>query len=181
MTLLRKSLKGVKGEDDYLTDKAHPTCLPPNGLDLARLKKLAADMRATAIPPVVRITRFGAPVEKKPDVPELTYLTPFAAAFVLRAPDAERTFAFAVEGAGEIAYRIVHDPLGAAKIKEQKGPAALVSIDREKLKGTARVDIAAFGRNPGTGWGAPTYISFSVIDKDAPYYDPALVPRIEAK
>ena len=46
---------------------------------------------------------------------------------------------------------------------------------------TARVDIAAFGRNPGTGWGAPTYISFSVIDKDAPYYDPALVPRIEAK
>ena len=72
MTLIRKSLKGVKDEDDYLTEKAHPTCLPPNGLDLARLKKLAADMRATEIPPVVRIVRFGAPVEKKPEIPELT-------------------------------------------------------------------------------------------------------------
>ena len=181
MTLIRKSLRGVKGEGDYLTEKAHPTCLPPNGLDLARLKKLAAEMRATAVPPVVRLTRCGAPVEKRADVPELTYITPFAAAFVLRSPDAERTFAFAVEGAEEVAYRIVHDPLGAAKVKEQKGVAALVMVDRRKLKGTARVDLAVFGRNSGTGWGAPTYVSFSVIDTDAPYHDPVLVPRIEAK
>ena len=181
MTLIRKSLKGVKSEDDYLTEKAHPTCLPPNGLDLARLKKLAADMRATAIPPVVRIVRFGAPVEKKPEIPELTYLTPFAAAFVLRSPDVKRSFAFVVDGAPEVAYRIVHDPAGAAKIEEQKGVAALVSIDRTKLSGTTRVDLAVFGRNPGTGWGAPTYVSFSVVDMDAPYHDPALVPRTEAK
>jgi hypothetical protein len=38
-----------------------------------------------------------------------------------------------------------------------------------------------FGRNPGTGWGAPTYVSFSVVDMDAPYHDPALVPRTEVK
>ena len=181
MTLIRKSLKGVKDEDDYLTEKAHPTCFPPNGLDLARLKKLAADMRVPAIPPVVRIVRFGAPVEKKPEIPELTYLTPFAAAFVLRSPDEKRSFAFVVDGAPEVAYRIVHDPAGAAKIEEQKGVAALVSIDRTKLSGTTRVDLAVFGRNPGTGWGAPTYVSFSVVDMDAPYYDPALVPRTEAK
>ena len=180
MTLVRKSLKEVKTEDDYLTEKAHPTCLPPNGLDLARLKKLAADMRVPAIPPVVRIVRFGAQVEKKPEIPELTYFTPFAAAFVLRSPDEKRSFAFVVDGAAEVAYRIVHDP-GAAKIEEQKGVAALVSIDRTKLSGTTRVDLAVFGRNPGTGWGAPTYVSFSVVDMDAPYHDPALVPRTEAK
>ena len=181
MTLVRKSLKGVKDEDDYLTEKAHPTCFPPNGLDLARLKKLAADMRATAIPPVVRIVRFGAPVDKKSEIPELTYLTPFAAAFVLRSPEEKRSFAFVVDGAPEVAYRIVHDPASAAKIEEQKGVAALVSIDRTKLSGTTRVDLAVFGRKPGTGWGAPTYVSFSVVDMDAPYYDPALVPRTEAK
>ena len=76
-----------------------------------------------------------------------------------------------------IAYRIVHDPLGAAKVKEQKGASALVSVDRSKLSGTARVDLAVFGRNPGTGWGAPSYVSFSAIDMDAPYHDPALVPQ----
>ena len=177
MTLIRKSLKGVKGEDDYLTAKAHPTCMPPDGLDLARLKKLASEMRVPAVPPLVRITRLGAPVDKRPDVPELTYFTPFAAAFVLRSPDEKRTFAFVADGACEIAYRIVHDPLGAAKIKEQKGVAALVAIDRTKLAGTARVDLAVFGRNPGTGWGAPAYVSFSVVDVDAPYHDPALVPQ----
>jgi hypothetical protein len=120
-------------------------------------------------------------VEKKPEIPELTYLTPFAAAFVLRSPDVKRSFAFVVDGAHEVAYRIVHDPAGAAKVEEQKGVAALVSIDRTKLSGTTRVDLAVFGRNPGTGWGAPTYVSFSVVDMDAPYHDPALVPRTEAK
>ncbi len=181
MALVRKSLKGVRDEDDYLTEKAHPTCLPPDGLDLARLKRLAADMRAAEIPPVVRITRFGAHLDRKPEIPELTYFTPFAAAFVLRLPDEKRSFALVVDGASEVAYRIVHDPACAATVKEQKGAAALVEIDRTRLSGTARIDLAVFGRNPGTGWGAPTYVSFSVVDMDAPYHDPALVPRTEEK
>ena len=41
-TILRKSLKGVANEDDYLTPKAHPTAFPQKGLDLARLKSMSA-------------------------------------------------------------------------------------------------------------------------------------------
>ena len=176
MTLVRKSLKGVASEDDYLTGKAHPTCLPPNGLDLARLKRLAGELRPETVPPVVAFARMGTPDKVESSAPELTYATPFAAAFVLRAPDAKRTFALSVAGAEEFAFRIVHDPLGAGQIKEQKGAGALVEIDRSKLKGTARVDLAAFGRNKGTAWGAPSFVSFSVLDLDAPYYDPTLAP-----
>lgn len=181
MTLIRKSLKGVDGEDAYLTEKAHPTCMPANGHDMARLKKLASELKPGSVPPLVRIARMGAPVKEKPKFPEITYVTPFAAAVVLRSPDDERTFDFAFEGAPEIACRIVHDPAGAAKIAEQKNGAVRLVIDRTKLKGTARVDLAAFGRASGTGWGAPAYVSFAVVDADAPYYDPALVPQTEVK
>ena len=181
MTLIRKSLKGVDGEDAYLTEKAHPTCMPANGHDMARLKKLASELEPRSVPPLVRIARMGAPVKEKPKFPEITYVTPFAAAVVLRSMDDERTFDFAFEGAPEIVCRIVHDPAGAAKIAEQKGGAVRLVIDRTKLRGTARVDLAAFGRSPGTGWGAPAYVSFAVVDADAPYYDPALVPQAEVK
>ena len=180
-TLIRKSLKGVDGEDAYLTEKAHPTCMPPNGLDLARLKKLAGELRAAAVPPLVRLARMGAPVKEKPPFPEITYVTPFAAAIVMRSPDEERTFDFTFEGAGEIACRVVHDPAGAVKACEQKGPSVRLVIDRSKMKGTERVDLAAFGRGRDTGWGAPAYVSFSVLDQSAPYFDPALAPKAEVK
>ena len=179
--LIRKSLKGVNDEDGYLTEKAHPTCLPPNGLDMARLRSLARSLAPYTIPPVVRLARLGAPVKEKPQVPEITYVTPFAAAFVLRSPDEERTFDFFFEGADEIAFAVVHDPARAAKILERRRGFVRVAVDRRRLKGTARVDLAAFGRGKGTMWGAPSFVSFSVIDTDAPYYDPALVPRINVE
>lgn len=179
--LIRKSLKGVKDEDDYLTAKAHPTCLPPNGLDMARLKSLARSLAPYTIPPVVRLTRLGLPAKEKPAIPELTYITPFAAAVVLRAPDEKRTFDFFFDGADEIAFAIVHDPARAAKIVERRRASVRISIDRKRLSGTARIDLAAFGRGKGTMWGAPSFVSFSVIDTDAPYYDPALVPQVPVK
>ncbi len=181
MTLIRKSLRGVRSEDDYLTAKAHPTCLPPDGLDLARLKTLAREMRASKVPPLVRLARFGAPVKEKPPAPEMTYVTPFAVGVILRSADDERHFNIAFAGADEVTCRIVHDPAGAARIAEQRGGAVHLVVDRTKLHGTARVDLAAFGRNRHTDWGAPSYVSFSVVDADAPYYDQALVPQIQVQ
>jgi len=181
MTLIRKSLRGVDGEKGYLTEKAHPTCMPPNGLDLGRLRDLAAGLRPDGVPPVVKFHKVGSPVMGKPPCPEFTYITPFALAAVLRSPDEHRIFDFSFEGAEELAFRIVHDPAGAAKIVSQGGKSVRMALDRTKLSGTVRVDLAAFGRNKGTGWGAPTYASFSVLDVDAPYYDPLLVPKVEVK
>ena len=177
MTLVRKSLKGVDGEEGYLTAKAHPTCLPPDGLDLAKLKALARGMRVETLPPLVRIRRLEAPASDKPPLPELTYFTPFAAAVLLRLDDATRTLTIAADGADEIAFRIVHDPLSAAKIAAREGDGVSVTVDRARLSGTARVDIAAFGRNAKTGWGAPAYVSVAAFNPDASYCDPVLAGR----
>ncbi len=178
-TLIRKSLKGVENEDDYLTAKAHPTALPPNGLDLPRLKKLAAELTAEAVPPLAVISVVPHPLSEQPAWPELTYRSPFAWAYVLRAEADERKFT--VNAAGlqgcEFAFSCVHDDLGAAKVERLGRDAALVTLDRTKMSPTNRVDIAVFARKKGkTGWGAPSFVSFAVVDPNAPYSDPALTP-----
>ena len=42
---------------------------------------------------------------------------------------------------------------------------------------TNRVDVAVFARRKGTGWGAPAFVSFAVVDPSAEYSDPVLTPR----
>jgi hypothetical protein len=53
---------------------------------------------------------------------------------------------------------------------------ATVEVSAKLLNPTSRVDVAVFARNPGTGWGVPSYVSFARMDPDAPYSDPALTP-----
>ncbi len=177
--LIRKSLKGVKGEDDYLTAKAHPTALPPNGLDLPRLKKAAAELTAETVPPLAAISVVPHPLSEQPAWPELTYRSPFAWAYVLRAERDERMFTVNATGLPgcEFAFACVHDDLGAAKVDRLGRDAALVTLDRTKMSPTNRVDVAVFARKKGkTGWGAPSFVSFAVVDPSAPYSDPALTP-----
>ena len=182
-TLIRKSLKGVKGEDDYLTAKAHPTCLPPNGLDLARLKKMAAALKPFEAPPLARIAAVQtAPVlEPAAGLPEITYATPFAWAWILRASDTYRSFTIQAQplGAVEYAFAVVHDERGAAKLETLRGDCAKVSIDKSKLTTTNRVDVAVFAKAPGTAWGAPSFVSFAIVDPAARYSDPVLTPPEE--
>ncbi len=176
-TLLRKSLRTVKTEADYLTAKAHPTAFPPNGLDLARLKKEASALTAETLPPVATIA--GVRVGKtatQPAIPELTYLSPCAWSFILRAPDATRSFIVHATGGAEYAFAAVHDERGAATVTKLSVDAVRVTIDRTKLSFTNRVDVAVFARNPKTDWGAPAFVSFAVVDPTAPYADPVLLP-----
>jgi hypothetical protein len=62
------------------------------------------------------------------------------------------------------------------KIEPVGADAARVTIDRTRMSPVNRVDIAVFGRNEGSGWGAPSYVSFARMDPSAPYSDPALTP-----
>jgi len=176
-TLIRKSLKGVENENDYVSSKAHPTALPPDGLDMERLKASAAAMKPSAVPPLAVIAVKPRPVEDEPVWPELTYATGFAWAYVLRADDSERSFAVSAKGAGDYMFSIVHDDLGAAKLQRLGYDTAVITIDKTKMSPTNRVDLAVFGRHNGTGWGAPSYVSFAVVDPEAPYSDPVLTPR----
>ena len=97
-------------------------------------------------------------------------------AFVLRAAEDVREFRIGASGAGEYAFSVVHDDLSAAKL-ERLGPAeAKIVVDRRRMSVTNRVDLAVFGKTARSAWGAPSYVSFAVVDPSAPYSDPALTP-----
>jgi hypothetical protein len=179
-TLIRKSLVAVASEDDYLTAKAHPTALPPNGVDLKRLAGAAADMTVSSIPPLAPITVKALPVDDRPLHPELTYATSFAWAFVLRAPDQKREFFVSAKGGSEYEFRQTHGAGVKVAIEKVSADSAKITIDRGAMSPTNRVDVAVFARGRKGGWGAPSYISFAVMDPDAPYSDPALTPLKEA-
>ena len=170
--LIRKSLVGVTDEETYLTAKAHPTALPANGLDRKRLWAAAQALRPTQIPPLAVISAKLQPPKQDCLWPELTYATAFAWAFVLRAEDPERVIDIEAKGAREFRFAVTRG--SAAKLTVLSPNTARVAITRAGLSPTNRVDIAVFARAPGTGWGAPSYLSIARMDSAAPYSDPAL-------
>ena len=184
-TLIRKSLKGVTNEVGYLSAKAHPTALPPGGLDLARLKASARALTVETLPPLVTISVEAAPVRQKLTVPELTYATPFAWAYVLRADERVRQFTIAARGAESYAFSVTHGDADGqgVRLSEVKPNVFRVTLNRDLLSPTNRIDITVVGRNGKTGWGAPSYVSFARMDPSAPYSDPALtiLPQPKAK
>ena len=174
-TLIRKSLKGVTNEVDYLCSKAHPTALPPGGLDIVRLKAAAKAMTIEAIPPLAVVSVEAAPVKRKSHVPELTYMSPFAWAYVLRADENVRRFAITARGAETFSATVTHGDDGRnVRISKVKPNVFTVTLDAASISPTNRVDITVVGRNAKTGWGAPSYVSFARMDASAPYSDPAL-------
>ncbi len=174
MTLIRKSLAGVADETDYLGPKAHPAALPPGGLDLARLKSSAAALTPSAVPPLVPVSVAAVAPTDRPRFPEPTYSTAFASAFVLRAADTNRVFVLQARQAEEFAFSVVHDDLGAARLERLRPDLCRLTLDRTRLTISNRVDVAVFGRNAGTGWGAPSYVSFAVTDTNSDKSDPYL-------
>ena len=175
-TLIRKSLKGVTNEVGYLSAKAHPTALPPGGLDLPRLRAAAKAMTVETIPPLAAVSVAAAPVRQKLAVPELTYASAFAWAFVLRADEPVRQFTIAARGAETFSATVTHGACGGegVRISAVRPNVFTVTVDRSVLSPTNRVDITVVGRNAKTGWGAPSYVSFARMDPSAPYSDPAL-------
>lgn len=177
--LIRRAQRTVKSEDDYFGPKAHPTCFPPNGLDLARLKRSAAELKMSEIPPLVTIAGAGSrPTQEASLWPEVTYVSPCAWAYVLRCPDEERVFDILAAGAAEYRFAAVHGAKHVTKLERLRPDLTRVTVDRRGMSPTNRIDIAVFGRNPGTAWSAPSFLSIAVVDPKAPYSDPALT-RLE--
>jgi len=174
--LVRRSLPGVTDDKSYLSPAAHPTAIAGGSIDLARLKSQAAAMTVESIPPLAVLSVKMDEPQDKPLWPEPTYGTGFAWAFVLRSADTNRAFTVTAKGSQEYEFAIVHDEKGAAKLKRLAPDAAEISIDKTRLSTTNRVDLAVFGRNRGTAWGAPSFVSFAVVDPNAEYSDPALTP-----
>ena len=176
MTLIRKSLGFVSSEDDYTSVRAHPTALPPNGVNTNRLIAAAAAMTSAEVPPIVMVAVKTPKLADQPKWPELTYASRCAWAFVLRSDEVERVFFIAAEGAKEYRFVQTHGTGVKVEIDKIAPNVAKVTIDRRGMHPANRVDISVFGRNPGTGWGAPSYVCFARLDPSAPYSDPALMP-----
>jgi hypothetical protein len=146
-------------------------------VEVSRLVAAAGEMTAKSVPPLAAIGVTPEPTLSPPPRPELTYATVFAWAFVLRSDDARRTFRIKAKGAAEYRFFQSHGA-GVDVVVQQAAPdEARVILDRNGLSPTNRVDIAVVGRNPGTDWGAPSYVCFARMDPDAPYSDPLLTQR----
>lgn len=174
--LIRKSLRGVTNEVDYLSARAHPTALPQGGPDLSRLKASAKALTVEAVPPLVMLSVEVAPVRRKSPVPELTYATPLAWAYVLRADEPVRQFTISARGAELYSFTVTHGDADGQSVQLSKVRPNVfrVTLNRDLLSPTNRVDITVVGRNGKTGWGAPSYVCFARMDPSAPYSDPAL-------
>jgi len=161
-TLMRKSLKTVQKESDYLTPCAHPSAMPPNGLDFKKLESLARALTVKQIPPLAVIDVTAKPATNSKRVPELTYAGLFAWAYVIRTENnTPMEFTIKATGAKEFAFTQTHGSGVWVKIERRGRDSAKVMIDPAGLSPTNRVDITVVGRDPGTGWGAPSYVSFS--------------------
>jgi len=175
-TLIRKSLRNVTNDVDYLGPKAHPTAFPAGAIDLPRLKASAAALTAEAVPPLAAISVEADAVGRVGAFSELTYGTAFAWAFVLRTDAETRAFRISAKGAAEFSFTQTHGTGVDVRIERERPDVAKVTVARRGLSPTNRVDIMVCGRNPGTGWGAPSYVSFARMDAKAPYSDPVLTP-----
>jgi len=181
MTLIRKALTNVTDEASYLSPKAHPTAFPSiKAVDRVRLVKSASEMTAAQIMPLAVVRVAPEAVTPVPKVPEVVYATAFAWSFVLRSADETRSFVFSTLGAGEYRFVQTHGAGAEVSIVTLAPDKVRVTLKSSALSPTNRVDIAVFGRNPGTDWGAPSYVSFSRLDSNAPYCDPYFTRVTEA-
>ncbi len=175
-TLLRRSLKTVETPEDYLTPKAHPTAFPKEGLDLPRMRAAAAAMTVDALPPLALIGGVaGSKTTYAGPMPELSYASPCAWAFVLRGDETNRVFQAAVSGGEDYAFAQVHGDPAAATIERLAPNRVQVTVDRSRITPSNRVDVAVFAKSATSDWGAPSFLSFAVVDPAADYADPALL------
>lgn len=177
--VLRRALKTVATEDDYLTAKAHPTAFPANGVDLARLRALSEAMTVETLPPVALIAGVvGSKTAVPTRLPELMFASPCAWSFILRAEERERTFVVQLTGGAAYEARAVHGDPAAVRLERLAPDQFKIIVDRTRVTPTGRVDIALFAKSATSGWGAPSFLSFAVVDPQAPYADPFLLGNL---
>jgi len=192
--IFRMSNKMVQSEGDYLTGKAHPTAFDSKQLDPAKMVRMAHDLQADALPPVVqiRVTEEDQPVSGVDyfDVPgrgERLFDTPFAVARVARSLRYTRRMVVSAEGSKDpqnkplkYHWAVLRGDAARIKINPLKPDGSSVELlishheRRPVLEGSElesnRVDIGAFVHN-GQHYSAPAFISLTYLDNQERTYD----------
>jgi hypothetical protein len=190
--ILRRTNKHLKGPDDYLTGKAHPTVFEGSWVDDLAMVKLAHAMEPKALPPLVRLKV----VEEDPAKVGLDYFeagigealgdTPSATARVHRSKDRTRRLVVSTAASSDLGgapltftWVVLRGDPDRIRIKPSKdGSVAEVTVAYHERRPVApgsplesnRVDIGVFAHN-GTYYSAPGFITFFTLDSEARTYD----------
>lgn len=192
--LIRRTLRPVQSEADYLTARAHPSVMIGDDLDLPRLVKAAQALTLDTIPPVVRLTVLRErPAREGRDhvsagLTEATLDTPFAIARVHRrhAQSRRMTLSARIIGGPEgsspkIVWRVLQGDTERITISPVTEDGSVVDItvgwhDRSAVPfrtgiESTRVDIAAFAETGGAH-SAPSFVSILFPPNERRSYGP---------
>lgn len=167
--IIRRSLLSVADENDYFTGAAHPTCFPPQGLNMEKLKSLSASI--TDVPPVATL---AVSLSKRDSGMKCLYANRLAAAFILPDDDCAEELYIQATGGDQVRFEVVHGDADKVQIVKISDNVAKVTINSKDL--ASRIDIAAFAKNRTSQWGAPSFVCFAKKTNASGYADPFFLP-----
>ena len=191
--IFRESNKMVEKSSDYLSGRAHPSVFDGSQLDVVRMVKMAHDMRAGTLPPMVQLEV----VEEDRLRPGVDYFggasgeryfdTPCAIARIARSTRYSRRLVVSAEKSCDLAgkpltyhWAVLQGDAERIRIqrRNESGSVAELIVPYHKRRpvqpGSAmesnRVDIGVFVSN-GTYYSAPAFVSFLFLDNQKRVYD----------
>lgn len=174
--IIRRGMKGIETDDDYLSPAAHPTVFDQENVELERMLALANTMTTATVPPRVQIsmTAEGRAIEPfAPLLSEELFTTPDAIARLWRGGGRSRTYTLSAAGSFDANdqpltyfWRVVSGDPTKITIDRVKPDASEVEVTIEWHEGiknptgliSSRVDIALFAHN-GATYSAPAMFS----------------------
>ncbi|GMG82369.1 hypothetical protein LNKW23_15820 [Paralimibaculum aggregatum] len=191
--LIRRSLKPVQSETDYLSHKAHPSVFDAEEIDFIRLVRAANALSIEQIPPMVRLTVLrDSPARDGREhfsagLGEELFDTPSAIARIHRSSAGRRRMTVSARATRDPAgkplrfvWRVLQGDADRIEIRPQTEDGSVVELeipwhDRFAVPGrpgltTTRVDIAAFAVTPG-GHSAPAFVSVTFPPQQKRVYD----------
>jgi len=192
--ILRSTNKQLAGPKDYLTGKAHPSVFEGSWVDALRMVKLAHEITAATIPPLVRLKVLeedtavnGRDFFEPRGVTEKLADTPAVVARIWRGKDGHRRLVVSAADSYDLnkkplafTWVVLRGDERQIKIMPRNKDGSEVEIvvpypgRRPVLPGAAlesnRIDIGVFVHN-GTYYSAPGFVTFCSLDNESRAYD----------
>lgn len=199
--ILRRGMKGIDSDEDYLSGAAHPVVFNGKRIVLDRMVTLAHEITPEAPPPlpVLALRDFRPAAAGRemiaPPNSEILVMTPQAIGLVYRRTAGRWRFTAAVKAVGgpdtgdvEVAWRVLQgDPEKITVETSDGGTTARITVPwferfpvrPDSRKMTGRVDIGCFVKK-GPHWSAPAIISVCASARESRVYrDDGKIARID--
>lgn len=171
--IIRRSLVGVETEADYLSSKAHPTCMPANGINVPKLIKLSKKLKVEEIAPVAILSAGPAKPKEGENKVECVFASRCSISFIVRENQGKQEFFIKATGGVSNEFSIVN---GACSNKLERIAPDIAKLTVDLGSMTSRVDVAVFAKSNSSTWGAPSFVSVANPAKTTGYVDPFFTP-----